>query len=65
MTLEPYPGENVIPDIEKVDPASIMAMDGIGLDGSEIEGAILIHSTDIQKEKANVYVYPLDEAKVI
>jgi len=65
VTLEPYPGENVIPDIEKVDPASIMAMDGIGLDGSEIEGAILIHSTDIQKEKANVYAYPLDEAKVI
>ena len=65
MTLEPYPGENVIPDVEKADPASIMAMDGIGLDGSEIEGAILIHSTGIQEEKANVYVYPLDEAKVI
>lgn len=65
VTLEPYPGENVIPDVEKVDPESIMAMDGIGLDGSEIEGAIMIHSTDIQKEKANVYAYPLDEAKVI
>lgn len=65
VTLEPYPGENIIPDVEKVDPASIMAMDGIGLDGSEIEGAIMIHSTDIREERANVYAYPLDEAKVI
>ncbi len=65
VTLEPYPGDHVVPDLEKIDPASIMAMDGIGLDGSEIEGAIIIHSTNIRKERANVYAYPLDEAKVI
>ena len=65
VTLEPSPDETVIPDVENVDPASIMAMDGIGLDGREIEGAVMVHSTDIQGEKANVYAYPLDEAKVI
>jgi len=65
VTLEPSPDETVIPDVENVDPASIMAMDGIGLDGSEIEGAVMVHSTDIQGEKANVYAYPMDEAKVI
>ena len=65
VTLEPNPGETIIPDVENVDPASIMAMDGIGLDGSEIEGAVMVHSTDIQGEKANVYAYPMDEAKVI
>jgi hypothetical protein len=65
VTLEPNPGETVIPDVENVDPASIMAMNGIGLDGREIEGAVMVHSTDIQGEKANVYAYPMDEAKVI
>jgi hypothetical protein len=31
----------------------------MGLDGNEIHGAIMIHSTKIGDERANVYLYPL------
>jgi hypothetical protein len=34
-------------------------MDGMGLDGNQIYGTIMIHSTEIGDERANVYVYPL------
>jgi hypothetical protein len=59
ITLEPYPGNDIIPDIESVDPTSILGMDGMGLDGNQIHGTIMIHSTEIGDERANVYIYPL------
>jgi hypothetical protein len=30
-----------------------------GLDGNEIHETIMIHSTNIGDERANVYIYPL------
>jgi hypothetical protein len=65
VTLEPFPGKMIIPDANMIDPSSIMAMDGLGLDGKELEYSILIHSTTIGSEKANVYSYPLDEMTVL
>jgi hypothetical protein len=59
ITLEPYPGNDIIPDVESIDSTSILGMDGIGLDGNQIHGTIMIHSTEIGEERANVYVYPL------
>jgi hypothetical protein len=70
VTLEPYPGDDIIPD--QLDPASILGQDGIGLDGKEIEKSILLSSIKINgdddagnAELANVYVYCLDEKKVL
>ena len=63
ITLEPYPGYDILP--EEIDPTSILGVEGIGLDESEIEGGILLHSTMIDEEFANVYVYPLDDRKVM
>jgi hypothetical protein len=59
ITLEPYPGNDIIPDVESIDSTSILGMDGMGLDGNQIHGTIMIHSTEIGDERANVYVYPL------
>jgi len=61
VTLEPYPGSKFIPDPERIDPESILGVEGSGIDGSEIKNGIRIHSTKIGNEKANVYLYPLDE----
>jgi hypothetical protein len=63
ITLEPYPGYDILP--EEIDPTSILGVEGIGLDQSEIEGGILLHSTKIDDEFANVYVYPLDDKRVM
>ena len=63
VTLEPYPGNGLIPN--EIDPSSILGKKGIGLDENEVEGTILIHSNEIGDEKANVYLYPLDEQKII
>ncbi|HET7390083.1 MAG TPA: hypothetical protein VFJ51_04605 [Nitrososphaeraceae archaeon] len=70
VTLEPYPGDGIIPD--QLDPTSIMGLDGIGIDGKEIEKSILLSSIKINSndcgknaELANVYVYYLDEKKVL
>ena len=63
VTLEPYPGSGLIPN--EIDPTSVLGNKGIGLDGNEVEGTILIHSNEIGDEKANVYLYPLDEQKII
>ena len=63
VTLEPYPGNGLIPN--EIDPTSILGKKGIGLDGNELEGTILLHSNEIADEKANVYLYPLDEQKII
>ncbi len=61
VTLEPYPGFKFIPDPERIDPESVLGVEGSGIDGSEIKNGIRIHSTKIGNEKANVYLYPLDE----
>jgi hypothetical protein len=63
VTLEPYPGTGLIPN--EIDPPSVLGKKGIGLDGNEVEGTILIQSNEIGDEKANVYLYPLDEQKII
>jgi hypothetical protein len=65
VTLEPFPGKRIIPDEKEIEPSSIMAMGGLGLDGNELEQSILIHSTIIGNEKANVYAYPLNESIVL
>jgi len=62
ITLEPYPGEGILPS--KLDPTSVLGMDGNGLDGTELHGAILVNSTKISDELANVYIYPLDKKKI-
>jgi hypothetical protein len=63
VTLEPYPGKNIIP--QEIDPTSILGEVGLGLDEGEVQGAIRIHSTSIGDERANVYLYPLlDETKI-
>jgi hypothetical protein len=59
ITLEPYPGNKIISGVWKLDPTSILGMSGMGLDGNEVYGTIMIHSTKIGEESANVYVYPL------
>jgi hypothetical protein len=65
VTLEPFPGKRIIPEPDEIDPSSIMAMDGLGLDGKELEQSILVHSITIGREKANVYAYPLNEITVL
>jgi len=65
ITLEPYPGPRIIPSLEKIDPTSILAVGGTGIDGGEIEGTIRINSISIGDERANVYAYPLDDKKVL
>ena len=61
VTLEPYPGNQFIPSDESIEPGSILGVQGIGIDGEEIQHGIRIHSTRIGEEAANVYLYPLDE----
>lgn len=65
VTLEPYPGSRFISDNERIDPKSILGIEGSGTDGGEIKNGIRIHSTKIGNEMANVYVYPLDERLAI
>lgn len=59
VTLEPYPGHQFIPYRSKLDQQNVLGMEGIGIDGGEIEYGIKIHSTRINDEFANVYLYPL------
>ncbi|HEY8110820.1 MAG TPA: hypothetical protein VIG05_08140, partial [Candidatus Nitrosotenuis sp.] len=62
VTLEPYPGDGIMPDnIESSHPDSILGKKGFGIDGTELSGAIRIHSQQIGDEQANVYMYPLNE----
>ena len=65
VTLEPYPGNDVMTNSEETDPTSILGKKGLGIDGSEMEGAILLNSIVIGKERANVYTYPLKEEIVL
>lgn len=65
MSLEPYPGEDIFPASKYIDPTTVAGFRGLGLDGSELEGSIQIHSNKIEDEKLSVYVYPLNERKVL
>lgn len=65
MSLEPYPGKDIFSVEKHIDPTTVAGSQGLGLDGSEIEGSILVHSNKIEDEKLNVYLYPLDEEKVL
>jgi riboflavin biosynthesis pyrimidine reductase len=62
ITLEPYPGKEFL-DFNKNDfllQDYTLGIKGSGLDGSEINDAIMVNSTKIRDEIANVYVYPLE-----
>ena len=62
ITLEPF---NPATLGYSVDDSCILGKKGLGLDGSELEKAILVNSTSIEvDEQANVYVYALDESKI-
>jgi hypothetical protein len=65
ISLEPFPGEDIFPSDKYIDPTTAAGSIGLGLDGSEIEGSILLHSNKIEDEKLNVYVHPLEERKVL
>lgn len=65
MSLAPFPGEDIFPSGKYIDPTTVAGSQGLGLDGSEIEGSILLHSNNIEDEKLNVYIYPLEERKVL
>jgi hypothetical protein len=59
ITLEPYPGDQFIPQRSELDQQNVLGIEGTGIDGGEIENGIKIHSTRINDEFANVYLYPL------
>jgi hypothetical protein len=42
-----------------------LGVKGSGLDGSELNGALMAYSIKIKDESANVYVYPLDDKELI
>ena len=65
ITLEPYPGDDIMIPTEEIYPTSVLGKTGLGIDGSELEGAILLHSIAIGKERANVYTYPLNDEIVL
>lgn len=61
ITLEPF---NPATLGYSIDESCILGKKGLGLDGTELEKAILVNSTRIEDdEQANVYVYALDESK--
>jgi hypothetical protein len=61
VTLEPYPGDQFIPQHDKIDSKNVLGIEGTGIDGGEIKNAIKVNSTRIRDELANVYLYQLDE----
>jgi hypothetical protein len=62
ITLEPF---NSLTLDYTVDSDCILGKNGSGLDNSEIEYSILLNSTPVNDEKANVYLYPMDETKIL
>ena len=68
VTLEPYPGKEFL-DFENKDHLlkdCTLGIKGTGLDGSELNGGLLAHSSKINdEEKANVYVYPLYDREML
>ncbi|HEY7569989.1 MAG TPA: hypothetical protein VH796_01350 [Nitrososphaeraceae archaeon] len=65
VTLEPYPGDEIMHSNKEIDQSSILGKKGLGIDGSELAGAVLLHSIGIGKERANVYTYPLNDEIVL
>jgi hypothetical protein len=61
VTLEPYPGDQFVPQRDKIDSKNVLGIEGTGIDGGELKNAIKVHSTGIRDELANVYLYGLDE----
>jgi hypothetical protein len=61
VTLEPYPGDQFVPQRDKIGSKNVLGIEGTGIDGGEIKNAIKVHSTRIRDELANVYLYRLDE----
>jgi len=59
ITLEPYPGDQFISHRSNSHQQNVLGIEGTGIDGGEIENAIKVHSTRINDEFANVYLYPL------
>lgn len=67
ITLEPYPGKEFL-DFNNNDfllEDYTLGIKGSGLDGSELNGALMVNSIKIKDERANVYVYPLDDKELI
>ena len=66
ITLEPYPGKQFLDFIynDYLLQDYTLGIKGSGLDGNELDGALMIHSTKIKDESANVYVYPLDDKEL-
>ena len=60
VTLEPF---NPATLKYTIDDTCIIGKKGWGVDGTELKGSLLLDSIKIGDEKANVYVYPLDESK--
>ena len=60
VTLEPFNSATLK---YTIDDSCIIGKKGWGVDGSELKGSLLLDSVKIGDEKANVYVYPLDESK--
>ena len=61
VTLESYPGDQFVPQRDKIGSKNVLGIEGTGIDGGEIKNAIKVHSTRIRDELANVYLYPLDQ----
>lgn len=61
VTLEPYPGDQFIPQRDKIGSKNVLAIEGTGIDEGEIKNAIKVNSTRIRDEMANVYLYPMNE----
>jgi hypothetical protein len=61
VTLEKF---NSITLGYNINNSCILGKSGIGIDDSEIEHSILLDSQNIEEEKLNVYIYPMDEKKI-
>ena len=62
VTLEPF---NPATLDYAIDDTCILGKKGWGIDSSELRSSILLDSLKIDDERANVYVYPLDESTVL
>ena len=61
ITKEPYPGVGVVPENLT---GSVIDVDGAGLDGRGLQGAVKIYSRKINDEVASIYLCQLDEDKI-
>jgi hypothetical protein len=61
VTLEPFNPKTLE---YRIDNCCILGKKGVGIDESEVESSILLDSLPIGDEKANVYVYPMNNDKI-